>query len=222
MKFSVVSAIVGFLAVTGAALPTTDSPAHVARSALETRATTCSKGATDKLIFKASMKTFQKARKAKNPSKCNWSSDGCSWSPDKPRGYNFVPSCQRHDFGYRNTKKQKRFTKAMKKRIDGNFKKDLYKYCSRFSGWSSWKGVECRRIADTYYAAVRKFGKRDEEGNAIPENVVEVDDQTFTIDEGSIFDIEVDADIEGQEIPEVQEEGEDIDDLNAWFAPDEE
>lgn len=221
MKFSIVSAIMGLLAVTGAALPTTDAPGNVARSALEARAATCSKGAIDKLIFRASMKTFQKARKGKNPSKCNWSSDGCSWSPDKPRGYNFVPSCQRHDFGYRNTKKQKRFTKAMKKRIDDNFKKDLYKYCSQFSGWSSWKGVECRRIADTYHAAVRKFGKRDEEGKVVAEDAVEFDDQNLTKNEGSVLDIEVDADIEGQEIPEVQEEGKEVDDLDAWFGPDE-
>lgn len=212
MKFSILSTAVALLAATTTALPTADSLA--ARSALEARAATCSKAATDKLIFKASMGTFQKARKSKNPSKCNWSSDGCSFSPDKPRGYDFKPSCQRHDFGYRNTKKQKRFTKAMKKRVDDNFKKDLYKYCSKFSGLSSWKGVECRRIADTYVAAVRKFGKRDEEA------VEEVED--VVVEEGSVLDIELDADIEGQEIPEIEEEGEDVEDLDAWFGPDEE
>ncbi|KAJ6780330.1 hypothetical protein PWT90_05327 [Aphanocladium album] len=216
MKFSLISATVALLAATGAALPTTDSPANVARAVLENRATTCSKAATDKLLFKASMTTFQKARKAKNPSKCNWSSDGCSWSPDKPDGYNFLPSCQRHDFGYRNTKKQKRFTKAMKKRVDDNFKKDLYHYCARFSGLSSWKGVECRRLADTYVYFVRKHGKRDES------NVAEGQDAGFTKDEGSVLDIELDADIEGQEIPEIEENGEDVEDLDAWFGPDEE
>lgn len=217
MKFSLISAAVAILAATGAALPTTEAPASVARAVLENRATTCSKAATDKLLFKASMATFQKARRAKNPSKCNWSSDKCSWSADKPDGYNFVPSCERHDFGYRNTKKQKRFTKAMKKRIDDNFKKDLYKYCAQFSGWSSWKGVECRRIADTYVFFVRKLGKREENGAAAADT-----DAGFTKDEGSVLDIKVDDDIEGQEIPQIEENGEDVDDLDAWFGPDEE
>ncbi|KJK91627.1 hypothetical protein H633G_04548 [Metarhizium anisopliae BRIP 53284] len=92
---------------------------------------------------------------------CNWSSDNCSWSPDKPDGFNFIPSCHRHDFGYRNTKAQKRFTSDMKTRIDDNFKKDLYKHCSQFSGIWSFKGVECRRIADIYVDFVQKLGKRE-------------------------------------------------------------
>lgn len=52
----------------------------------------------------------------------------------------------------------------MKKRIDDNFKNDLYKYCSQFSGLQSYKGVECRRIADIYVAFVRKYGKRNAAG----------------------------------------------------------
>jgi hypothetical protein len=51
----------------------------------------------------------------------------------------------------------------MKKRIDDNFKKDLYNYCAQFSGIWSYKGVECRRIADIYVAFVRKLGKREGE-----------------------------------------------------------
>jgi hypothetical protein len=114
-------------------------------------------------MFNVSIDTFLKARNAKDPSKCDWSSNNCSFSPDKPAGYNFIASCQRHDFGYRNTKSQGRFTQAMKKRIDDKFKQDLYKYCAQFSGWSSWKGVECRRYADIYVAFVRKLGKREYE-----------------------------------------------------------
>ncbi|KAM0277282.1 hypothetical protein ACHAQH_005941 [Verticillium albo-atrum] len=30
-----------------------------------------------------------------------------------------------------------------------------------FKGLKSWKCVECRRYADTYYLTVRKFGRRD-------------------------------------------------------------
>ncbi|OAA69506.1 Phospholipase A2 [Cordyceps fumosorosea ARSEF 2679] len=218
--------LLAVLAATGAAaLPTSDSPAHAARAALESRATTCSVAATDKLIFKASMATFQKARRDKNPSKCNWSSDKCSWSPDKPAGFNFVPSCERHDFGYRNTKSQGRFTKAMKTRVDDNFKKDLYNYCAQFSGLASLKGVECRRIADTYVFFVRKFGKRDVPIESAEEEqaaAAAAADEGFTKNEGSVLDIELDDDIEGQVIPEIEEKGEDVDDLDAWFGPDEE
>lgn len=201
MKFSVLTTVATVLAASTSvtALPASESPSMIARAELESRAT-CSNAATDKLIFSVSIGSFEKSRKAKNPSKCNWSSDGCSWSPDKPDGYNFLASCHRHDFGYRNTKAQKRFTKAMKKKVDDNFKKDLYKYCARFSGFSSWKGVECRRLADVYVAFVRKYGKRNEIG-----------DVAFTKRENNIFDIDLDADIEGQEIPDVEEvEGEEI------------
>ncbi|KFZ09173.1 hypothetical protein V502_08877 [Pseudogymnoascus sp. VKM F-4520 (FW-2644)] len=193
MKFSVLTTVATILAASTSvsALPTSESASMAARAELESRAT-CSKAATDKLIFKVSINSFEMARKAKNPSKCNWSSDGCSWSPDKLDGYNFIPSCHRHDFGYRNTKSQKRFTKAMKKKIDDNFKKDLYHYCAQFSGLSSWKGVECRRLADIYVAFVRKYGKRDQIG-----------DVAFSKREENIFDIDLDEDIEGQEIPDL-------------------
>ncbi|KAK3177386.1 hypothetical protein K4F52_009824 [Lecanicillium sp. MT-2017a] len=217
MKFSFAS-IVAVLAASAVALPTSESPSMEARTALEARATTCSKAATDKLIFKVSMKTFQKARKSKNPSKCVWKNDGCSWSPDKPSGFNFLPSCQRHDFGYRNTKKQKRFTKAMKKKVDNQFKKDLYKYCSQFSGIWSYKGVQCRRTADVYVAAVRKFGKRENEQE---ERSIVVEDFQFTKRDESVLDIEVDADIPGQEIPDVlpeNDDGLDVDDLDAFLG----
>jgi len=117
----------------------------------------CTNKVTDDLLFHTSMSAFQKARKAQSPT-CDWKSDNCSDSPDKPDGYNFIPSCQRHDFGYQNMRKQKRLTTANRKKIDDNFKKDLYKECSQYSGLSSWKGVECRRIADIYYKAVRACG----------------------------------------------------------------
>ena len=94
----------------------------------------------------------------------------------------------------------------MKKRVDDNFKKDLYKYCSGFSGIWSYKGVECRRIADLYVAAVRKFGKRED----VP---------GFSKREGSVLDIELDDDIEGQEIPPVlEDDGIEVDDLEAYLS----
>lgn len=143
---------------------------------LSPRQATCSVSAVDNLIFSASLSSFQSSRNSQTPSACDWSSDNCSKSPDSPRGYNFVPSCQRHDFGYRNAKAQGRFTDALKERIDNNFKDDLYNYCNGFSGLESWKGVECRRYSDIYVAAVKAFGKREEEkGHYLPE--LNIDDE---------------------------------------------
>lgn len=199
-----ISTAAALLVATTSALPA-GTPAEALHQ-LQSRATTCTPAATDNLLFTVSIGTFETARNSKNPSQCNWSSDNCSWSPDKPDGFNFIPSCHRHDFGYRNTKDQKRFTAAMKTRIDDNFKKDLYKYCSQFSGIWSYKGVECRRIADIYVAFVRKFGKRDEE-------------LQFTKREKSVLDIELDDDIEGQNIPPVLEnDGIDVEDIEALVS----
>ena len=135
----------------------------------------CTAAATDNLIFSVSISAFQSARNAKSPACFDWSSDNCSSSPDRPAGFNFVPSCQRHDFGYRNTKKQGRFT-ALKPRIDTNFKNDMYNVCKQFTGLDSWKGVECRAIADIYYTAVKELGKREDEllvAEAVEEREVE-------------------------------------------------
>jgi len=124
-------------------------------------ASPCTNALTDELLFTDSMSTFTAARNAENPSCFVWSSDDCSKSPDHPDGYNFVPSCRRHDFGYRNMKKEGRLTEDMRKRVDDNLKSDLYNECKQYSGWESWKGVECRRIADIYYAFVRACGDGD-------------------------------------------------------------
>lgn len=113
---------------------------------------------TDTLLFSSSISTFLSAKARRSPSTLNWTDDGCSNSPDKPSGFNFLPSCQRHDFGYRNYKAQARFTDSNRKRIDDNFKNDLYNECNKYTGLESFKGVACRRIADTYYVAVRTFG----------------------------------------------------------------
>lgn len=75
---------------------------------LEVRETTVQ--ATDRLVFSSTISQFITARNARNPSTVDWSSDGCSSSPDNPLGFNFENSCYRHDFGYRNFKAQSRFT----------------------------------------------------------------------------------------------------------------
>lgn len=80
----------------------------------------------------------------------DWSTDYCSSSPDNPLGFDFTLSCYRHDFGYRNYKRQSRFNETTRLRIDNNFKSDMYKQCG--TNWA------CKRTADLYYAAVREFG----------------------------------------------------------------
>jgi len=80
---------------------------------------------TDTLLFSDLMAEFQAARAAQDPPELDWSSDGCSYSPDDPFGFDFLQSCQRHDFGYRNYKAQGRFDDAGKSRIDNNFKSDF-------------------------------------------------------------------------------------------------
>ncbi|RAS61690.1 phospholipase A2-like protein [Lentzea atacamensis] len=106
---------------------------------------------TDNYLYSKTLSQFTTLR-AQQPhaGQLDWSSDGCSYSPDNPFGFKFLPTCHRHDFGYRNYKRQGRFSEANRLRIDNNFKSDMYKQCG--SNWT------CRRTADLYYAAVREFG----------------------------------------------------------------
>ena len=106
---------------------------------------------TDQYLFSTSLSGFQTAR-GRHPyaGQLDWSSDGCSSSPDNPFGFDFVKACYRHDFGYRNYKKQKRFNETTRLSIDKGFKADMYKVCA--GNWA------CDRVADIYYAAVRRFG----------------------------------------------------------------
>jgi len=106
---------------------------------------------TDQYIFSTSLGGFQTLR-AQQPygDQLDWSSDGCSNSPDNPFGFNLVRACYRHDFGYRNYKLQSRFTEGNRLTIDNKFKSDMYEICD--GNWA------CNRFADVYYAAVRQFG----------------------------------------------------------------
>ena len=106
---------------------------------------------TDTYLFHTSLSSFVSTRASKPyDGQLDWSSDGCSDSPDNPFGFNFVKACYRHDFGYRNYKKQSRFNETTRLSIDNNFKKDLYEICA--GNWA------CDRTANVYYAAVREFG----------------------------------------------------------------
>ncbi|MGH3625580.1 MAG: phospholipase [Sciscionella sp.] len=106
---------------------------------------------TDDYLFHTSLSDFVSVR-ASMPyaDQLDWSSDACSWSPDKPVGFDFTPGCYRHDFGYRNYKKQSRFNDTTKASIDSNFYSDLKGICHG--------NVACDGIAWTYYQAVKHFG----------------------------------------------------------------
>jgi hypothetical protein len=106
---------------------------------------------TDTYLFSTSLSNFENTRNSRtHADQLDWSSDGCSWSPDRPIGFDFLPGCHRHDFGYRNYKKQGRFSEANRKRIDDNLYSDLKSVCHG--------NVACNGTAWTYYQAVRKFG----------------------------------------------------------------
>lgn len=105
---------------------------------------------TDGYLFDISLEEFE-STEAQQPyaDQIDWSSDSCTWSPDKPLGY-FATSCDRHDFGYRNYKKQDRFSEEDRRRVDDNFKADMYSNCG--------DKPACKATANIYYFAVREFG----------------------------------------------------------------
>ena len=133
------SAFVG--AAASLALIFTGAPAHAVDIA----------AVTDDYLFSKTLSQFTTLR-AQQPynGQLDWSSDGCSYSPDNPFGFKFLPACHRHDFGYRNYKKQSRFNETTRLRIDNNFKSDMYKQCG--------SNIACKWTADLYYKAVREFG----------------------------------------------------------------
>jgi hypothetical protein len=106
---------------------------------------------TDDYLYTKTLSQFKTLR-TQQPyaGQLDWSSDGCSYSPDNPFGFKFLPTCHRHDFGYRNYKRQSRFSETNRLRIDNNFKADMYRTCD--GNWA------CKRTADLYYKAVREFG----------------------------------------------------------------
>lgn len=76
------------------------------------------------------------ARKT-NHSPCylDWSDDGCSYVPNSGSTYNFLKSCKRHDFGYRNLKRAESWygrdvwryhNKAV---ADTSFRRDMTNHC---------------------------------------------------------------------------------------------
>lgn len=84
----------------------------------------------------------------------DWTSDGCSSSPDQPLGFDFRMACGRHDFGYRNFKAVNEFA-ANKERVDDALYYDLKQVCAEAGRLSR---PTCNGLAWTYYRAVQRFG----------------------------------------------------------------
>ncbi|EFG09293.1 phospholipase A2 [Streptomyces clavuligerus] len=122
------------------------------------------KSATDYWLFTRGLWAFrdEKRRKGRRGDLV-WSDDGCSapWYSHivigPSVGYysgQFYWPCARHDFGYRNYRKQNRRTRANKDKIDNRFRYDMKKrICEP-------KAVEfvCKGAADGFYYAVKKGG----------------------------------------------------------------
>jgi len=99
----------------------------------------------------SSMGHFWWHRARRSPSYANWSTNYCSWSFDKTPYYNFKKPCARHDFGYRNWKKYRAFTKSAKSSIDKRFLRDMKDHCAARSSTR----VRCYYAAYTYYGFVK-------------------------------------------------------------------
>jgi Prokaryotic phospholipase A2 len=119
---------------------------------------------TDGLLFLTPMKSFLEAKRAKQPANLIWKDNGCDYLNKIGNGLpygNFLYSCQRHDFGYRNYKAQRRCSENQRGKIDENFKKDMFNRCDeQFHSWFLivQKG-QCREAALVIFSAVRLRGE---------------------------------------------------------------
>lgn len=129
------------------------TPVH--KAAFSIQALTPDMITTDKFLFSVTLAAFLDAKKARIPPSLDWNDDGCSHSEDFPGGFNFLNSCQRHDFGYSNYKRQGRFTEENREKLDDNFLADLNRECDK---QSFFPGVACKATAVVYHTAVRSFG----------------------------------------------------------------
>ena len=116
MKFTTIATLLSFGSAALAA-PASDATNEIEkRQSLSTKMTR-----TNTYMWSTSLSIFISNRNVRDPSWLIWTSDGCTDSPDKPFGWNFLMGCYRHDFGYRNYKHQNRFTTANKNSIDSKF-----------------------------------------------------------------------------------------------------
>ncbi|KAM0708665.1 hypothetical protein Q7P35_005317 [Cladosporium inversicolor] len=121
-------------------------------------ASPCTLAKIKKLMFGSSMAEFQSARNAKSPSCFDWYYNKCTLSPDRPLGFNFIPPCQRHDFGDTNFSKKKQWNPVNKARTDWKFRTDMWAVCDRLTGWKNvLKRATCMVVANKYADAVVVF-----------------------------------------------------------------
>lgn len=128
---------------------------------------------TDNLLFDTPMSQFLDAKRRRDPSSLVWDDNGCSVPgldgsglealADFPLGFNFLDSCKRHDFGYRNYGRQERCNEDNRGKIDENFLKDLNNECKTY-GWlrHPLRRADCQRWALYYFTGVRNFGSCEE------------------------------------------------------------
>jgi hypothetical protein len=86
----------------------------------------------------------------------DWTDDGCSApviGSEKP-WFHFREACERHDFGYRNSKRLGVFD-DYKDTIDLIFADDMHDSCEH-EAW--WERKQCRLTADLFYSAVKNLG----------------------------------------------------------------
>ncbi|KAK6080550.1 hypothetical protein SCUP234_05096 [Seiridium cupressi] len=131
----------------------------------------------DQWLFKVPLSDFAaELKREKKLDKSSWAgidwlkgsknvkNDGCSVpanivkklkidNKDKPGGFNFLPACNRHDFGYGNYRKEKRFTKSNRHKIDLNFEHDLFQNVCKKE--KLLKQIKCELIATAYSSATR-------------------------------------------------------------------
>lgn len=79
---------------------------------------------TNQYCFILTLPEFTARRNRREPPNLDWSSDGCTAAPNNPFGFPFLPGCHRHDFGYRNFRRQNRFNRSNKKAIDEQLKSE--------------------------------------------------------------------------------------------------
>lgn len=119
--------------------------------------TTFARNVTDALLFSDSLHDFLITReKYRWMPTFDWSSNGCS-GPVLDHQL-FRESCYRHDFGYRNFKKQERCGGKNRENIDTKFYEDMKNDCKQLSGLGVLNSWDCFLQAWIYYQAVKIGG----------------------------------------------------------------
>lgn len=111
---------------------------------------------TDKFLFSDSMEDFLSADHTHEPPELDWSTNGCS-GPVLSHTL-FVDCCTRHDFGYRNYKKQGRCGGQNRRKIDDKFMSDMVNDCLGKLRMHNILAPGCLAEAGWYWLGVRVGG----------------------------------------------------------------